>query len=264
MRRSVAILISAGAGLALVAAGTAAGAAIAGPIDGSNTIHGCYATKANNAGSHTVVLQDTGTNCPPNATAISWNEEGPPGTNGTNGTDGTNGKDGNSVLTSSAAPTGSCNTGDTDIDRATGEYYSCTASAWADTGQNIQPPPQPTTTALTWTITCTAVPCTGKSTDSIPVGAVLTPEGGPGYSQAGSCSVYPDDGGTISDNAGNTLADIDQLSGGVDAKGADTITATNAGPLQYSFNGDPGCYPASVTFNFEVTGVNINLTSPFN
>jgi hypothetical protein len=47
-------------------------------------------------------------------------------------------------VTSSGAPTGSsCTSGDTDIDLATGEVYSCTLSAWADTGDNITGPAGP-------------------------------------------------------------------------------------------------------------------------
>jgi hypothetical protein len=83
-------MISAGAGLALVAAGTAAGAAIAGPIDGSGVIYGCY-YKANNAGSHTLVLQDVGTTCPNNTTAIKWNQTGPQGPTGPQGAKGDTG-----------------------------------------------------------------------------------------------------------------------------------------------------------------------------
>jgi hypothetical protein len=54
------------------------GAAIAGSIDGSGVIHGCY-DRAGKAGSHTVVLQDAGATCPGGTTAISWNQTGPHG-----------------------------------------------------------------------------------------------------------------------------------------------------------------------------------------
>lgn len=105
MRRSVTILISAGAGLALVAAGTAAGAAIAGPIDGSGVIYGCY-YKANNAGSHTLVLQDVGTTCPNNTTAIKWNQTGPQGPAGPKGDTGATGPAGPVGATGAAGPAG--------------------------------------------------------------------------------------------------------------------------------------------------------------
>ena len=87
MTRPVRILISAAAGLALVAAGTAVGAAIAGPVDGQGVIHGCYTNKAVN-GSHVFVLQDASTNCPAGTTAISWNQQGPAGPAGPAGPQG--------------------------------------------------------------------------------------------------------------------------------------------------------------------------------
>lgn len=75
------MLISVAAAVALVAGGTAAGAAIAGPVDGSGIIHGCWSNTAVN-GSHVFVLQDAGTNCPRGTTAISWNQQGPQGPQG--------------------------------------------------------------------------------------------------------------------------------------------------------------------------------------
>jgi hypothetical protein len=78
MTRRIRILISAGTALALLATGTAAEAAIAGPIDGSGVIHGCYSVKSIN-GSHTLVLQDIGTTCPSNTIAVKWNQQGPAG-----------------------------------------------------------------------------------------------------------------------------------------------------------------------------------------
>lgn len=60
MKRSATILISAGAGFVLLAAGTTAGAAIAGgPVDGAGVIHGCWTNAAVN-GTHVFVLQDAG------------------------------------------------------------------------------------------------------------------------------------------------------------------------------------------------------------
>jgi hypothetical protein len=81
-------LVIGGAAAALLAAGTAAGAAIAAsPIDSSGVIHGCYTTQALN-GSHVFVLQDAGTSCPRGTTAISWNQQGPQGPPGQNGANG--------------------------------------------------------------------------------------------------------------------------------------------------------------------------------
>lgn len=81
------VLIATGAAIALLAGGTTAYAAAAGPVDGSGVIHGCYANKALN-GSHAFVLQDAGSNCPQGTTAISWNQQGPAGAQGTQGPQG--------------------------------------------------------------------------------------------------------------------------------------------------------------------------------
>ena len=71
------IILTVAAALALVAGGTAAGAAIAGgPVDSSGVVHGCYTTNAIK-GSHFFVLQDAGTSCPRGTTAIMWNQQGP-------------------------------------------------------------------------------------------------------------------------------------------------------------------------------------------
>lgn len=72
-------LITGAVSVALVAGGTAAGAAIAsGPVDGQGVIHGCWSNAAIN-GTHVFVLQDAGTSCPKGTTAISWNQTGPQG-----------------------------------------------------------------------------------------------------------------------------------------------------------------------------------------
>jgi hypothetical protein len=67
--RTRTIVISRVSALILLAAGTTAGAAITGPVDGSGVISRCYTTKALN-GSHVLVLQDAGTTCPAGTTAI--------------------------------------------------------------------------------------------------------------------------------------------------------------------------------------------------
>ncbi len=87
------IVITGAAVLALVAGGTAAGAAVAGPIDSSGVIHGCY-YPATTSGSHKVVLQNTGTNCPSGSTAIKWNQIGPAGPAGPAGPPGPQGPKG--------------------------------------------------------------------------------------------------------------------------------------------------------------------------
>jgi hypothetical protein len=65
---------------------------------------------------------------------------GKTGAQGPAGASGSPGANGSGVLTSTGVPSGSCTTGDTDVDRATGEVYNCTASAWVDTGQSIKGP----------------------------------------------------------------------------------------------------------------------------
>jgi len=53
---------------------------------------------------------------------------------------GSNGTNGASVVTSAAAPTDTCTTGESDVDLANGEVYTCTASAWVDSGDSIEGP----------------------------------------------------------------------------------------------------------------------------
>ena len=85
------VAITGATALALVAGGTAAGAAIAaGPVDGSGVIHGCWTNAAVN-GTHVFVLQDAGTTCPKGTTAISWDQTGPAGPAGPTGATGATG-----------------------------------------------------------------------------------------------------------------------------------------------------------------------------
>jgi hypothetical protein len=82
------IILTGAVSLALVAGGTAAGAAIAsGPVSSSGVIDGCY-TNAEISGSHVFVLQDQGTACPKGTTALSWNQTGPAGPAGPMGATG--------------------------------------------------------------------------------------------------------------------------------------------------------------------------------
>jgi hypothetical protein len=97
------IVITAAAALALVAGGTAAGAAIAsGPVSSSGVIDGCY-TNAEVNGSHAFVLQDQGTACPSGTTAIEWNQTGPQGPQGPQGPAGTSGWSGQVEVTTNSA-----------------------------------------------------------------------------------------------------------------------------------------------------------------
>jgi len=99
------LVITIVAALALVAGGTAAGAAIAGPIDSSGVIHGCYTNRALH-GSHVFVLQDAGTKCPHGTTAISWNQQGPAGPAGATGATGSQGPAGPTGATGPQGPAG--------------------------------------------------------------------------------------------------------------------------------------------------------------
>ncbi len=105
MKRSATIMISAASGFVLLAAGTAAGAAIAGPIDSAGVIYGCYTTKAV-GGSHALVLQDVGTTCPSGTTAIQWNQTGPQGPAGAAGPAGPAGPQGPKGDTGATGPAG--------------------------------------------------------------------------------------------------------------------------------------------------------------
>jgi Collagen triple helix repeat (20 copies) len=87
------LVIIAATALAVMAAGTAAAAAVtAGPV-GAGVIHGCY-YPAVQGGSHRVVLQDVGTSCPRGTTAIKWNQTGPRGPQGQQGQQGPQGQQG--------------------------------------------------------------------------------------------------------------------------------------------------------------------------
>ena len=99
-------MITGAAALALVAGGTAAGAAIAaGPVDGTGVIHGCWTNTAIN-GTHVFVLQDAGTACPKGTTAISWNQQGPAGPAGATGPAGPAGSAGPKGDTGAQGPAG--------------------------------------------------------------------------------------------------------------------------------------------------------------
>jgi hypothetical protein len=125
-------LVIGGAAAALLAAGTAAGAAIAAsPIDSSGVIHGCYTTQALN-GSHVFVLQDAGTSCPRGTTAISWNQQGPQGPAGQNGANGQS-------VTSTALASGdpNCANGGASFTSVSGTTYACNGAP----GQQGMPGP---------------------------------------------------------------------------------------------------------------------------
>jgi Divergent InlB B-repeat domain/Collagen triple helix repeat (20 copies) len=160
MSKRIGLLAAGGLAVALVAGGGTALGASSGPVTSTGLITGCY-TNAEVNGSHAVVLQDGGTACPKGTSAISWAQQGPAGPAGAagpagpagatgpagpagaNGTSGANGSNGTSIVTSPGSPTGACTTGDSDVDLANGEVYTCTAAAWTDSGSSIKGPQGP-------------------------------------------------------------------------------------------------------------------------
>jgi hypothetical protein len=99
------VLATSAGALLLLGGGTAAFATItAGPVSGG-VIYGCYTTAAND-GSHTLVLQNTGTSCPHGDTAIKWNQQGPVGPQGPKGTTGATGAAGPRGPAGQTGPTG--------------------------------------------------------------------------------------------------------------------------------------------------------------
>jgi Collagen triple helix repeat (20 copies) len=156
VKRSAIIAISAASGFVLLAGGAAAGAAVAGPIDSSAVIHGCY-SPADKNGSHQVILQDTGTNCPRGTTAFSWNQTGPAGPagpaglkgdtgatgaaglqgpQGDKGDTGAQGPPGNDGAPGPAGPAGSPGTGATVASLAAGDGNCANGGASITDGSN--------------------------------------------------------------------------------------------------------------------------------
>lgn len=234
-------LTAAGLAGVLVIGGGAALAATSGPESPAGVITGCYGN-ADVHGSHALILQDGGTSCPKGTTAISWNEQGPAGSNGTDGT---------SVVTSQGAPSTPCTPGDVDVELVSGggsgngDVLTCNSSGteWSETG-NIQGPQGNSGAqgasggAFTWTFTCdgtdTEPTCTATSTDSIPTGGVVTPVG-ISVVGCGSASV------NILDEQGVNLVYNNSLEGpDSDAGGA---------PLWYTVD-DPCGTSVIVTFTF--------------
>jgi hypothetical protein len=205
VKRSAAILISAGAGLVLLAVGTTAGAAIAGgPIDGSGVIYGCFTTKALN-GSHALVLQDVGTTCPSGTTAIQWNQQGPQGPAGPAGAAGPKGDtgaqgpagpqgatgpagpqgpagpagaDGKTILNGTGAPAGSLGSdGDFYLDTQADVLYGPKANGtWPTPGTSLAGPP--------------GAPGTGATVAGLAAGDANCPNGGASITDGGGNTAY--------------------------------------------------------------------------
>lgn len=275
MNKRIGLVLGGVAAAAVLVGGTAYGAVSSIP-DAAGVIHGCY----DSGGNVKVIDTSVTATCPKGYSSLDWNQTGPAGQNGTNGTNGTNGS---SVVTSAGVPASACNPGDTDVDLATGEVYTCVAgggtsgtdgsgagagkagppgNAWSDTGSSIMGANGKDGTngtngtnaapEFTWTIPCQSGGCIGGDAQtSVPDGIVLTPVAI--TVSAGTCSDPDPQGVTISDAGEKALASITwgpANSSHVD--GPDTISAANGnvGPLHYISAGDCAF---TITFTFDET-----------
>ena len=133
-------IIFAGSGaLALIAGGTAAGAAVtAGPVSGG-VVNACYKTTSASNGSHAVLLENTGTSCPSGYTDVTWNRKGQTGPAGPTGPQGATGATG---ATGPAGPQGATGatgaTGPAGPQGATGPQGPAGPSTGGSAGLNLQ------------------------------------------------------------------------------------------------------------------------------
>ena len=273
MNKRIGLVIAGVAAASVLAGGAAYGAVSSIPDATTGVIHGCY----DSGGNVKVIDTSVTATCPKGYTALNWNQTGSAGQNGTNGTNGS------SVVTSAGVPSTACNPGDTDVDLATGEVYTCVAgggstgtagsgagagkagpagNVWSDTGSSIMGQPGPagqngTNAApeFTWTIACPSGDCAGNvATTSIPDGVVLTP-----VSITVSAGTCPVQGlvmsAIISDAAGNALASVSwggSTSRGI--RGPDPISAVNGNVGALHYVADAECAsPFTITFNFDET-----------
>jgi len=137
---------------------------------------------------------------------------GPAGpSTGVTGPQGPAGAAGSSVLTSASAPTGTCITGDVDIDLANGEVYSCTATAWVDSGHSLTGPQ-----GLTGAQGPAGAPgSTGPSVAASSTTAVVTGSAG-GLSETAACpggDIAIGGGGSDSDGTADLLGSYPSVSG---------------------------------------------------
>jgi collagen type I alpha len=283
------IAITGAAALALLAGGTAAGAAMAaGPVDASNVIHGCYSNTAVH-GSHALVLQDTGTACPTGWTAISWNVQGPPGATGPAGPAGPTGAKGDTGATGLAGPAGATGAkGDTGATGLAGPAGP--AGAKGDTGATgpagsagptgpagpagptgpagPQGPPGPAATptpAPTPTDTSTPTPTTTPTATSTPT---PTPTPTATSTPTPTPSPTPPPGPTppgapiqVSASAGLDSATV---SWGAPANdGGSPITSYTVTPSPAVAGQPPVTVPAPATTSVAVTGLNPNAFYTF-
>lgn len=145
-------LVLAGGSAVAIAAVTAS------PVDSSGMIHGCYTVAAVN-GSHALVLQDAGTNCPRDTVAISWNVQGPAGQPGSTGPIGPAGPTGPQGIAGPSGPSGPA-----------GMNATVTNTATVTATVTTTPPTStPTTSTPTTTPALTAVPDDNNCGSNSPV-----------------------------------------------------------------------------------------------
>lgn len=125
-------------GVVVSAAVLVGGVAVVASATGSNATLGTFRYSAclqSSTKTLVNVMINRSAVCSSGERAISWNAAGPRGATGAAGTSGTNGS---SIVTSSGVPSGSCTTGDSDVDLTSGEVYTCASSAWNDAGFNLK------------------------------------------------------------------------------------------------------------------------------
>lgn len=234
-------LVSAALALVVAAGGGTALAADAGPVDSAGVVHGCF-TDGEFHGSHTLWMQDAGTGCPKDSTAVSWNEQGPAGPAGTvgpAGTPGPAGSNGHGVLSGTGAPGSSVGSdGDFYIDTAASVLYGPKAGgAWPGTGVSLIGPAGPAGAAggTSSLDDLNGVPCengTGNtavgydSSGNVAIQCVTPPDGSP----PGDSQANPVDLGTKLDGRALTCSQLPITQTGA---------ATGTGYTWYAFSVDP-------------------------
>jgi hypothetical protein len=245
-------LLTAGLALVLVAGGGTALATVAGPVDSSGIIHGCF-TNGELRGSHALVMQDAGTACPNGTTAVSWSEQGPAGATGPAGSAGPTGaagaagpggpqgpagSNGHTVLNGTGTPSNSVGSdGDFYIDTAANVLYGPKAGGtWPSPGVSLIGPAGPGSGASASSLDeLNGAPCrNGAGNTSVTYGdsgnvviqCVTPPSSGP----AGDSQANPVDLGTNSDGRALTCSDLPITQTG---------TSTGNGFVWYEFSVSP-------------------------
>jgi hypothetical protein len=245
-------LIAAGIACVLVAAGGTAYAASSSIPSSGGIIYVCY----DNGGNMALINPSVTTTCNKGWNGpLQLNEQGQAGAPGQGAT-----------VTKLAVGDSHCANGGAAITDGNGNTaYACNGAPGQNgqNGQNgtdgtdgtngISAPPE-----FKWTFTCTNGVvfgneyCSGSSSSSIPAGTVLTPVSGQIGGNEGFCGAIDPFFGSITDNAGTTLATIND-DGSMTMSGDDAISSTNAGTLQYNIGDECSDNPFTVTFTFDET-----------